>query len=104
MESQAGPDIITILVDHNIEGQALMLWVSFVAEGWLALMPIVFARFCTGKPADQPLGCLATFITDISLLRVEGLHVLYSTREGEIPAVVSYDQKLWMKAKAAYPG
>jgi hypothetical protein len=45
MESQAGPDIITILVDHNIEGQALMLWGSFVAEGWLALMPIVFTRF-----------------------------------------------------------
>ena len=37
--------MITILVDHNMEGQAVMLWGTFVAEGWLGVLPIVFARF-----------------------------------------------------------
>lgn len=29
--------MITILVDHNIEGQAALLWSTFATEGWLAL-------------------------------------------------------------------
>ena len=37
--------MITILVDRNIEGQALMLWGSFVAEGWLGMLSVVFVRF-----------------------------------------------------------
>src|SRR4030095_9570745 len=30
---------------RNIEGQALMLWGSFVAEGWLGMLSAVFVRF-----------------------------------------------------------
>ena len=37
--------MITILVDHNIEGQALMLWGTLAAGGWLALLPMTMARF-----------------------------------------------------------
>ena len=37
--------MITILVDRNIEGQAVMLWGSFVAEGWLGLLSVVFVKF-----------------------------------------------------------
>src|SRR5258706_14767369 len=29
--------MITILVDHNIEGQAALLWSTFATEGWLDL-------------------------------------------------------------------
>jgi hypothetical protein len=29
--------MIRILVDHNIEGQATLLWQTFTSEGWLAL-------------------------------------------------------------------
>jgi hypothetical protein len=32
--------VITILVDHNIEGQAVMLWGTLAAERWLELLPI----------------------------------------------------------------
>ena len=52
MESQAGPHVITILVDHNIEGQALMLWGTLAAGGWLALLPMTMARFAE---VDLPL-------------------------------------------------
>jgi hypothetical protein len=45
VESQAGPHVITILVDHNIEGQAMMLWGTLAAGGWLALLPMTMARF-----------------------------------------------------------
>lgn len=32
--------MLTILVDHNIEGQARRLWGTMLAEGWLDLMPM----------------------------------------------------------------
>ena len=37
--------MITILVDHNIEGQAMMLCGTLAAGGWLALLPMTMARF-----------------------------------------------------------
>ena len=37
--------MITILVDHNIEGQALLLAGTLDAEGWLDLVPLRFVRF-----------------------------------------------------------
>ena len=37
--------MITILVDHNIEGQALLLAGTLDAEGWLDLLPLRFVRF-----------------------------------------------------------
>lgn len=35
----------TILVDHNIEGQAALLWGTLHAEGWPDLLPLRLARF-----------------------------------------------------------
>jgi hypothetical protein len=32
--------VISVLVDRNLEGQALLLWGVLAAEGWLALIPL----------------------------------------------------------------
>ena len=45
MEGEAGPTVIPILVDHNVEGQATLLWGSLAAEGWLGLLPLQLVRF-----------------------------------------------------------
>jgi hypothetical protein len=37
--------MITILADHNIEGQALLLWGTLGAAGWLELVPLRLVRF-----------------------------------------------------------
>lgn len=37
--------MITILVDHNVEGQAMLLWGTLSAEGWPELLPIQFVTF-----------------------------------------------------------
>ncbi|NIR51116.1 ACP S-malonyltransferase [candidate division KSB1 bacterium] len=33
------------LVDHNIEGQAEILWGTLAAEGWLEVLPLTLVRF-----------------------------------------------------------
>jgi hypothetical protein len=46
--------VITILVDHDIEGQALTLWGTLAAAGWLTLLPMQLATFAqVGLPADS---------------------------------------------------
>ncbi len=37
--------MITILVDHNMEGQAALLAGTLVTNGWLEVIPIQFVRF-----------------------------------------------------------
>jgi hypothetical protein len=37
--------MITILADHNIEGQAVLLWGTLGAAGWLELVTLRLARF-----------------------------------------------------------
>jgi hypothetical protein len=37
--------VITILVDHDIEGQALTLWGTLAAEDWLTLLPLQLVTF-----------------------------------------------------------
>lgn len=37
--------MIPILVDHNVEGQATLLWGTLAAEGWLGLLPLQLVRF-----------------------------------------------------------
>jgi len=37
--------MISVLSDHNIEGYAIRLWDTFVAEGWAELCPIKFVMF-----------------------------------------------------------
>lgn len=46
--------MITILVDHNIEGQALMLWGTLTATGWFELIPIQMKNLADmGLPFDS---------------------------------------------------
>jgi hypothetical protein len=40
MEDQVAAGMLSILVDHNIEGQSRRLWSTILAEGWLDLMPM----------------------------------------------------------------
>ena len=35
----------TILIDHDIEGQAMLLWAQISSEGWPDLLPLRFVRF-----------------------------------------------------------
>ncbi|MBI4675141.1 MAG: ACP S-malonyltransferase [Chloroflexi bacterium] len=45
---------MTILVDHNIEGQALRLWGELSEEGWLELLPLRLMGFRdVGLPEDS---------------------------------------------------
>lgn len=43
-----------VLVDHNMEGQALLLWGTLAAEGWLSLLSLQLLTFAdTGLPIDS---------------------------------------------------
>lgn len=45
--------MIPILVDHNMEGQAILLWGTLAAEGWLSLVPLQLVTFTeAGLPLD----------------------------------------------------
>lgn len=37
--------MIRVLVDHNMEGQAELLWDTLAADGWIDLVPLEFVRF-----------------------------------------------------------
>lgn len=44
----------TILVDHDIEGQVLILWGVLAAEGWLELCPLALVTLVqVGLPVDS---------------------------------------------------
>jgi predicted nuclease of predicted toxin-antitoxin system len=43
---------MTILVDHNVEGQATLLWGDLAKEGWLDLLPL---RLVTMREVGLPL-------------------------------------------------
>jgi hypothetical protein len=46
--------VITLLADHNIEGQALLLWGTLGVAGWLQLIPLRLVRFAeVGLPYDR---------------------------------------------------
>ncbi len=46
--------MITILADHNIEGQAVLLLGTLVAEGWLELCPTELVLFAdVGLPLES---------------------------------------------------
>ena len=45
MESQIGSRKVAILIDHNIEGQAVRLWDTLQAEGWLELFQVEMVMF-----------------------------------------------------------
>jgi hypothetical protein len=43
---------MTILVDHNLKGQALLLWGTLAAHGWFLLLPL---RLLTFEDAGLPV-------------------------------------------------
>jgi hypothetical protein len=46
--------MISVLVDHNMEGQAILLWGALAAEGWLDLVPLRLMTFGeVGLPFDS---------------------------------------------------
>lgn len=46
--------MITLLADHDIEGQALLLWGAVAATGWLESFPMRLVRFAdVGLPPDS---------------------------------------------------
>lgn len=46
--------MITVLVDHNMEGQATILWGTLATEGWLDLVPLRLVTFReVGLPVDS---------------------------------------------------
>lgn len=53
MKDQVAARMLTILVDHNIEGQARRLWGMILAEGWLALMPMRMVTLATAGLAGD---------------------------------------------------
>jgi hypothetical protein len=45
VEGQTGTGVLTILVDHNIEGHAMLLWGTLTAEGWPDLIVLRMVIF-----------------------------------------------------------
>jgi len=46
-------DRITVLIDHNIEWQAALLWNTLKAEGWMKLYPFKMVMFKDMNLADD---------------------------------------------------
>lgn len=45
---------MTVLADHNLEGQAILLWGTLATEGWLTLLPVRLVMFHeVGLPTDS---------------------------------------------------
>jgi hypothetical protein len=45
---------MTVLADHNLEGQAVLLWGTLASEGWLTLQPLRLVMLHeVGLPADS---------------------------------------------------
>jgi hypothetical protein len=45
---------MTVLADHNLEGQAVLLWGTLATEGWLTLLPLRLVMFHeVGLPTDS---------------------------------------------------
>jgi antitoxin component HigA of HigAB toxin-antitoxin module len=44
----------TVLADHNVEGQAVLIWGTLSAQGWLELVPMSLLRLAdVGLPIDS---------------------------------------------------
>jgi hypothetical protein len=45
---------MTVLADHNLEGQAVLLWGTLATQGWLTLLPLRLVMLHeVGLPADS---------------------------------------------------
>lgn len=53
-ESSPSSYMIAVLVDHDIEGQSMLLWSHICSEGWTDLIPVRFVLFKdVGLPATS---------------------------------------------------
>jgi len=53
MEGSSERSGISVLIDHNIEGNAVLLWSTLRIEGWLELYPIDMVMFKDVGLADE---------------------------------------------------
>jgi hypothetical protein len=53
MEGASELSRISVLIDHNIEGYAVLLWIILKTEGWLELCPIDMVMFKDVGLADD---------------------------------------------------
>lgn len=65
--------MITVLADHNIEGQAAILWGTLGARGWLELASLRVMRFAdVGLPVDSPDRMVWRFVQARGMLLLTG--------------------------------
>lgn len=69
-----------ILVDHNIEGQAALLWSTLYTEGWLDLVPMRLIRF-----ADIGLAYTTTDRALWHMVQNQGMLLLTANRNMDGP-------------------
>jgi len=63
----------TILVDHNLEGQAALLWSTFATEGWLDLTDFRLVTFAEiGLPFDASDREVWRFVQQHQMLLLTG--------------------------------
>jgi hypothetical protein len=93
---------MNFLIDYNLRGQAVLLWGTIAAEGWLELMPIRFVGFeevgllenssdrlvWQVAQANQMIGQVADWLDDLSADR--GTHGWAGTRCGLILARIGW--------------
>jgi hypothetical protein len=54
METSPRRSALTLLADHDVEGQVILLWGTLAAEGWLSLLPLQLVTFKdVGLPYDS---------------------------------------------------
>jgi len=64
---------MTFLVDHNMKGQALLLWGTLAAGGWLDLFPMTLLTFEeVGLPADSSDRTVWRFVQAHTMLLLTG--------------------------------
>ena len=62
-----------VLVDYNMVGQALLLWGTFAAEGWLELLPLRLATFKdVALPADSADRAVWRFCQERDMILLTG--------------------------------
>jgi len=65
--------VITVLSDHNMEGQAMMLWGTLVTEGWLDLYPLKIVTFTqVDLPKDSSDRVVWRFAQENDMLLITG--------------------------------
>jgi hypothetical protein len=65
--------VITILVDHDIEGQATVLWRTLQAEGWSDLIPLQLVLFAqVGLPPNSSDRTVWRFAQDHRMILLTG--------------------------------